>query len=80
MIPYSRDPKQIIPTSAVKIIGLGGAGAATLTAFAAMAVGLAVQACVATYKGALWALDGNLCYATLHDRANDIHPGGLSPL
>jgi cell division protein FtsZ len=27
MIPYSRDPKQTIPTSAVKIIGLGGAGA-----------------------------------------------------
>ncbi|MDP3851012.1 MAG: hypothetical protein Q8Q59_10940 [Luteolibacter sp.] len=26
MIPYSRDPHQIIPTSAVKIIGLGGAG------------------------------------------------------
>ncbi|MES2921157.1 MAG: cell division protein FtsZ [Verrucomicrobiota bacterium] len=27
MIPYSRDPQQMIPTSAVKIIGLGGAGA-----------------------------------------------------
>ncbi|MES2475497.1 MAG: hypothetical protein V4640_06935 [Verrucomicrobiota bacterium] len=27
MIPYSRDPQQTIPTSAVKIIGLGGAGA-----------------------------------------------------
>ncbi|MGL5017942.1 MAG: cell division protein FtsZ, partial [Luteolibacter sp.] len=27
MIPYSRDPHQTIPTSAVKIIGLGGAGA-----------------------------------------------------
>ncbi len=27
MIPYSRDPLQTIPTSAVKIIGLGGAGA-----------------------------------------------------
>ncbi len=27
MIPYSRDPKQTIPSSAVKIIGLGGAGA-----------------------------------------------------
>ncbi|RPJ35143.1 MAG: hypothetical protein EHM17_03860 [Verrucomicrobiaceae bacterium] len=27
MIPYSRDPHQVIPASAVKIIGLGGAGA-----------------------------------------------------
>ena len=27
MIPYTRDPRQIIPTSSVKIIGLGGAGA-----------------------------------------------------
>ncbi len=27
MIPYSRDPQQIIPTTSVKIIGLGGAGA-----------------------------------------------------
>ena len=27
MIPYTRDPQQSIPTSAVKIIGLGGAGA-----------------------------------------------------
>ena len=27
MIPYTRDPQQAIPTSAVKIIGLGGAGA-----------------------------------------------------
>ena len=27
MIPYTRDPQQIIPTSSVKIIGLGGAGA-----------------------------------------------------
>lgn len=27
MIPYSRDPRQAIPTSSVKIIGLGGAGA-----------------------------------------------------
>lgn len=27
MIPYSRDPQQTIPSSAVKIIGLGGAGA-----------------------------------------------------
>ena len=27
MIPYNRDPQQIIPNSAVKIIGLGGAGA-----------------------------------------------------
>lgn len=27
MIPYSRDPHQVIPSSAVKIIGLGGAGA-----------------------------------------------------
>jgi cell division protein FtsZ len=27
MIPYTRDPHQTIPTSAVKIIGLGGAGA-----------------------------------------------------
>ncbi|GAA5130113.1 hypothetical protein JIN84_04235 [Luteolibacter yonseiensis] len=27
MIPYTRDPQQTIPTSAVKIIGLGGAGA-----------------------------------------------------
>ncbi len=27
MIPYSRDPNQTIPSSAVKIIGLGGAGA-----------------------------------------------------
>ena len=27
MIPYSRDPKQTIPSSSVKIIGLGGAGA-----------------------------------------------------
>jgi len=26
MIPYSRDPKQVIPASQVKIIGLGGAG------------------------------------------------------
>ena len=26
MIPYSRDPRQIIPASSVKIIGLGGAG------------------------------------------------------
>ncbi|MBC8128134.1 MAG: hypothetical protein H8M99_13420, partial [Gloeobacteraceae cyanobacterium ES-bin-144] len=26
MIPYNRDPKQIIPASSVKIIGLGGAG------------------------------------------------------
>jgi cell division protein FtsZ len=26
MIPYSRDPQNIIPTSSVKIIGLGGAG------------------------------------------------------
>lgn len=27
MIPYSRDPHQVIPTSSVKIVGLGGAGA-----------------------------------------------------
>ena len=27
MIPYSRDPHQVIPASSVKIIGLGGAGA-----------------------------------------------------
>lgn len=27
MIPYSRDPQQTVPPSAVKIIGLGGAGA-----------------------------------------------------
>jgi cell division protein FtsZ len=27
MIPYSRDPRQVIPASSVKIIGLGGAGA-----------------------------------------------------
>jgi len=27
MIPYSRDPHQVIPTASVKIIGLGGAGA-----------------------------------------------------
>ena len=27
MIPYTRDPQQTIPTSAVKIVGLGGAGA-----------------------------------------------------
>jgi len=27
MIPYNRDPQQVIPNSAVKIIGLGGAGA-----------------------------------------------------
>ena len=27
MIPYTRDPGQVIPVSAVKIIGLGGAGA-----------------------------------------------------
>ena len=27
MIPYNRDPRQVIPTSSVKIIGLGGAGA-----------------------------------------------------
>lgn len=27
MIPYSRDPQQTVATSAVKIIGLGGAGA-----------------------------------------------------
>jgi len=27
MIPYNRDPQQMIPTSAVKIVGLGGAGA-----------------------------------------------------
>ena len=27
MIPYSRDPHQVIPSSSVKIIGLGGAGA-----------------------------------------------------
>ncbi len=27
MIPYSRDPHQVIPPSSVKIIGLGGAGA-----------------------------------------------------
>jgi cell division protein FtsZ len=27
MIPYSRDPQEVIPTSSVKIIGLGGAGA-----------------------------------------------------
>jgi len=27
MIPYNRDPRQIIPTASVKIIGLGGAGA-----------------------------------------------------
>ncbi len=27
MIPYTRDPQQMIPTSAVKIIGVGGAGA-----------------------------------------------------
>ncbi len=27
MIPYSRDPRETIPSSAVKIIGLGGAGA-----------------------------------------------------
>ena len=26
MIPYTRDSRQIIPTSAIKIIGLGGAG------------------------------------------------------
>ncbi len=26
MIPYSRDPQHVIPTSSVKIIGLGGAG------------------------------------------------------
>lgn len=27
MIPYSRDPQQVIPANSVKIIGLGGAGA-----------------------------------------------------
>jgi cell division protein FtsZ len=27
MIPYNRDPRQVIPSSSVKIIGLGGAGA-----------------------------------------------------
>ncbi len=27
MIPYSRDPHQVIPTTSVKIVGLGGAGA-----------------------------------------------------
>ncbi|MEK6231880.1 MAG: hypothetical protein N2A42_08495 [Luteolibacter sp.] len=27
MISYSRDPQQSIPSSAVKIVGLGGAGA-----------------------------------------------------
>ena len=34
MIPYSRDPQQMIPTSAVKIIGLGGAGANMLARIA----------------------------------------------
>lgn len=41
---------------------------------------LAVQAAVATYRKARWGLAGNLIYATPHDRANDIHPGGLEPV
>lgn len=35
MIPYSRDPQEVIPTSSVKIIGLGGAGANMLRLVAA---------------------------------------------
>jgi hypothetical protein len=41
---------------------------------------LAVQGVVATYKNDKWAIDGDLIYATPHDRANDIHPGGLPSL
>jgi hypothetical protein len=41
---------------------------------------LAVQAVVATYRQGKWAIDGDLIYATPHDRANDIHPGGLTPV
>jgi hypothetical protein len=41
---------------------------------------LAVQTMVVTYKKGRWGMDGNLIYATPHDRANDLHPGGLSPV
>jgi hypothetical protein len=41
---------------------------------------LAVQTLVITYKKARWGMDGNLIIATPHDRANDLHPGGLSPV
>jgi hypothetical protein len=39
---------------------------------------LAVQAVVATFRDNKWGIDGDLIYATPHDRANDIHPGGLT--
>ena len=41
---------------------------------------LAVQAIVVTFKKGRWGMDGQLAYTTPHDRANDIHPGGLSPV
>jgi hypothetical protein len=41
---------------------------------------LAVQTMVVVYKGAKWSSPGNLIYATPHDRANNLHPGGLDPV
>lgn len=41
---------------------------------------LAVQTMVVVYKGGKWSSPGNLIYATVHDRNNDIHPGGLTPV
>jgi hypothetical protein len=41
---------------------------------------LAVQVFVATFRKGRWGMDGQLAYSTPHDRANDIHPGGLSPV
>jgi len=39
---------------------------------------LAVQPTIVTFKKGRWGLDGQLAYCTVHDRANDIHPGGLT--
>jgi hypothetical protein len=39
---------------------------------------LATQAVVVTFRKNRWGLAGQLAYSTIHDRANDIHPGGLS--
>jgi hypothetical protein len=41
---------------------------------------LAVHAMVDTYRQGKWAMESTFCTATPHDRANDIHPDGLSPV
>ena len=39
---------------------------------------VATQVVVVTFKKGRWGLDGQLAYATIHDRANDIRSGGLT--